>query len=104
MGDMADARRIYTVSQASYSDAPSTRIYGLIAGLVQGHPRIVPPRYFRDPVPGTVLVETVKGGGVVTTCRVEPSGRGADVTIETDPEKRPGTAGRLERWPAARIL
>lgn len=137
MGDIADARRTYTVSQSAHIAAPPTRIYGLIADYVQGHPRIVPPRYFRDfvvrqggygagteieftmvvagraqrvvaditePVPGTVLVETVKGGGVVTTFRVEPSGRGADVTIATALEQKPGIAGRLERWLAGRIL
>ena len=131
------ARRLYTVSATRHLEAPPERIYGLIADYVQGHPRIVPPKYFRDfvvrqggygagteieftmivagraqrvvaditePVPGRMLVETVKGGGVVTSFRVEPSGRGADVTIATELEQKPGMAGRIERWLAGRVL
>lgn len=138
---MADTRAVadgvYTVSEARHVDAPPERIYGLIADYVAGHPRIVPPKYFRDfvvhrggygagteieftmiaggrarrvvaditePIPGRVLVETVKGGGVVTTFRVEPSGQGADVTIATDLERKPGLAGRIERWLAGMLL
>ncbi|HEU4827567.1 MAG TPA: SRPBCC family protein [Gemmatimonadales bacterium] len=137
MAETANARRVYSVSQSTHIDAPPPRIYGLIADYVQGHPRIVPPRYFRDfvvrqggygagteieftmivaghaqrvvaditePIPGRVLVETVKGGGVVTTFRVEPAGQGADVTIATDLEQKPGFAGKIERWLAGRIL
>jgi hypothetical protein len=137
---MADSRApqpVYTVSASHRIEAPPERIYGLIADYVVGHPRIVPPRYFRDfvvrqggygagteieftmivggraqrvvaditePVPGRVLVETVKGGGVVTTFRVDPSGQGAEVTIATDLQQKAGLAGRLERWLAGRIL
>lgn len=135
---MADiARRTWTVSETRHLSAPPERIYGLIADYVQGHPRIVPPKYFRDfvvrqggygagteiefsmivagraqrvvaditePIPGRVLVETVKGGSVVTTFRVEPSGRGADVTIATDLEQKPGLAGKVERWLAGKLL
>ena len=135
---MADiARRTYTVSEIRHLSAPPERIYGLIADYVQGHPRIVPPKYFRDfvvrqggygagteiefsmivagraqrvvaditePIPGRVLVETVKGGSIVTTFRVEPSGRGADVTIATDLEQKPGLAGKVERWLAGKLL
>ena len=135
---MADiARRRYTVSESRHLEAAPERIYGLIADYVQGHPRIVPPKYFRDfvvrqggygagteieftmivagraqrvvaditePVPGRVLVETVKGGGVVTTFRVEPSGRGAAVTIATELEQKPGIAGWIERWLAGKVL
>lgn len=138
MADTAPvARRVYTVSETRHLEAPPERIYGLIADYVQGHPRIVPPQYFRDfvvrqggygagteieftmvvagraqrvvaditePVPGRVLVETVKGGGVVTTFRVDPSGRGADVTIATDLEQKPGIGGRFERWLAGKLL
>lgn len=138
MGDTSVVTgKVYTVSQARHVDAPPERIYGLIADYVAGHPRIVPPKYFRDfvvhrggygagteieftmvvggrpqrvvaditePIPGRVLVETVKGGGVVTTFRVEPSGHGADVTIATDLEQKPGLAGRVERWLAGMIL
>ncbi len=135
---MADsARRTYSVSRTRHLDAPPERIYGLIADYVQGHPRIVPPKYFRDfvvrqggygagteieftmivagraqrvvaditePVPGRVLVEIVKGGAVVTTFRVEPSGRGADVTIATELEQKGGIAGLVERWLASQVL
>lgn len=135
---MADRpRRTYTVSQTRHLEAPPERIYGLIADYVQGHPRIVPPRYFRDfvvrqggygagteieftmivagrarrvvaditePVPGRVLVETVKGGEVVTTFRVEPSEHGADVTIATELAQKPGLAGWIERWLAGSLL
>jgi len=130
-------RKVYTISRSQRIEAPPERIYGLIADYVAGHPRIVPPEYFRDfvvrqggygagteieftmivggrarrvvaditePVPGRVLVETVKGGGVVTTFRVDPSGGGADVTIATDLERNPGIAGRVERWLAGMIL
>jgi hypothetical protein len=38
----------FSVSAAAVVNAPAARIYRMIADYRQGHPRIVPPRYFRN--------------------------------------------------------
>jgi len=36
----------YTVTMSREIDAPAERVYGIVADYVNGHPRILPPKYF----------------------------------------------------------
>ena len=127
----------YSVFSTRRIDAAPELVYGIIADYVTGHPRIVPPRYFRDltvqkggygegteiavtmmalgsenrftaavtePIPGTLLVETAPGEGVVTSFRVEPAGGGSDVTIRTELQLKPGMGGAMERMVYSLVL
>ncbi|HEX6643291.1 MAG TPA: SRPBCC family protein [Gemmatimonadales bacterium] len=50
----------FPVSASAHIAAPPERVYGIIADYIGGHPRILPPRYFRD------LVVTRGGYGAGT--------------------------------------
>ena len=115
--------------------APAAAVYALLADYRDGHPRILPRRYFRaleverggvgagtvfrltmrvlgrtetvrstvtEPEPGRMLVESVAGGGPVTTFIVMPAGaqgRESRVSISTELPTRAGPVlGVLERW------
>jgi hypothetical protein len=91
--------RDFVVRQGGYGAGTEIEFTMIVGGREQ---RVIAD--ITEPVPGRVLVETVKGGGVVTTFRVDPSGSGADVTIATDLEQKAGIAGRVERWLAGMIL
>jgi Polyketide cyclase / dehydrase and lipid transport len=59
-----------------------------------------------EPVPGSVLVETVSDTGTVTTFTVEPRGDGqqAYVTIATELKVRDGIAEKIEGFFTTRVL
>ena len=60
-----------------------------------------------EPEPGRVLIEkNLEPTESVTTFVVDPAddGRSANVTIQTELSRRPGLAGRLERYMTARVL
>jgi hypothetical protein len=50
----------FSVAAAGHIEGPPERIYGVIADYIGGHPRIIPPRHFRD------LVVTRGGYGAGT--------------------------------------
>jgi len=70
--------------------APAPIVYGLIADYHQGHPSILPPKYFQN-------------------LQVEEGGVGAGTRISFQMQsfggvRRAGLAGWLERWLAPRFL
>ena len=71
MSGTVDTSPTVTVEARGAVRAPASRVYGLIADYRNGHPRIVPPKYFQN-----LLVE--KGGtgaGTVITYEMKVFGR-----------------------------
>jgi hypothetical protein len=74
----------YTVSVTARVAAPAATVYPLIADYRQGHPRIVPPKYFRN------LVVEEGGYGAGTKVRFEmtvlgTTRQGRAIVSEPDP-------------------
>ena len=104
MAELTGTGPVYTVEAAARIEAAPERLYGLIADYVGGHPRIVPPQYFRDFVvrrggygAGTEVEFSMIAGGrtrrVVAEITEPVPGR---VLVETIPSDGVVTTFRVE--------
>lgn len=81
------------IAVAATIAAPAARAYAIIADYVNGHPRIVPPKYFRD------LVVERGGTGAGTEFRFEMRAMGTRRVVHaTVAEPEPGRV-LVERYP-----
>jgi len=96
------------VAVARSVPAPPAAVYDLLADYRGGHPRVLPPQYFRDLTveeggigAGTVIRVTMRVAGATRTMRMlvtEPEpGR---VLVETDPQSGTTTTFTVDAQPA----
>jgi len=88
----------YTVSCASRVNAPAAVAYGIIADYRDGHPHILPPKYFRN--------LQVQSGGRGAGTRITFEMRALGLWRSSSAEVREPEPGRLleETIPAERVL